>query len=89
MRKRSILALMLAGALMMQSGAALAAEIDISDSEDVTEEIVISDDVDEVFQPVEDVREEQAEESAQAIKVEDSSAQASGKCGDNFCFLLF
>ena len=79
---------MLAGALMMQSGAALAAENDISDSEDVTEEIMISDDVDEVFQPVEDVQEEQAEESAQAITVEDSSAQASGKCGDNLTWIL-
>lgn len=88
MRKRSILALCLAGVLLMQSGAALAAEIDISDSEDVTEEIVISDDVDEVFQPVEDVQEEQAEESAQAITVEDSSAQASGKCGDNLTWIL-
>ena len=88
MRKRSILALCLAGVLLMQSGAALAAEIDISDSEDVTEEIVISDDVDEVFQPVEDVQEEQAEESVQAITVEDSSAQASGKCGENLTWVL-
>ena len=88
MKKRRALALLLVGVLMMQSGAALAAEIDISDSEDVTEEIVISDDVDEVFQPVEDVQEEQAEESAQAIKVEDSSAQASGKCGDNLTWIL-
>ena len=88
MRKRSILALCLAGVLLMQSGAALAAEIDNSDSEDDTEEIVISDDVDEVFQPVEDVQEEQAEESAQAITVEDSSAQASGKCGDNLTWIL-
>ena len=60
MRKRSILALCLAGVLLMQSVAALAAEIDISDSEDVTEEIVISDDVEEGAQPVEDVQEEQA-----------------------------
>ena len=88
MRKRSILALCLAGVLLMQSGAALAAEIDISDSEDVTEEIVISDDVDEVFQPVEDVQEEQAEEFVQAITVEDGSIVDSGTCGDNLTWTL-
>ena len=43
MKTKRLLALMLAGALMMQSGAALAAEIDVVDSEDVTEEIVIDD----------------------------------------------
>ncbi|MCI6830675.1 MAG: fibronectin type III domain-containing protein [Clostridiales bacterium] len=88
MKNKRLLALMLAGVLMMQSGAALAAEIDISDSEDVTEEIVISDDVDEVFQPVEDVQEEQAEEFVQAITVEDGSIVDSGTCGDNLTWTL-
>ncbi|MDO5547627.1 MAG: MBG domain-containing protein [Eubacteriales bacterium] len=77
MKKKRLLALLLAGALAAQSGAALAAEIDISDSEDAAQEFVIGDDEqeEEVVTPAEgEPSEENTEEeiNVQDIEVVDA-----------------
>ena len=95
--KKRVLALLLTGTLFVQSGIALAAEISVDDSaeiEEVTEEIVVSDseDTEETIEPVEaeeaadetqetESEETVAEESVQAITVEDGTVVDSGFCG--------
>ena len=91
MRKRSLVALLLAGALMMQSGAALATDIDIDvGDEEITEEIVIDDgeDTEEVSESTEeetvdrqdpsDIDEDDLEATGtQEITIEDGGETAS------------
>ena len=89
MNKNRLLALLLAAALVTQSGAALAAEIDISDSEGVAEEIIVGDGEKEsitsstvdaqgetVGKPEEVAEDEQEEATAEDEEAAEESAQA-------------
>ena len=90
--KKRLLALLLTGTLLAQSGLALAAEIDIGDiSDEITEEeiVVTEDPVDESAPEVAteetESNENEAEETVQAITVNDD---ITGTCGDNLTWTL-
>ena len=98
--KKRFLALLLTGTLFVQSGIALAAEISVDDSEEITEEIVVIDSEnseEEAVEPTEEAADETqeteseetvAEESVQAIAVEDGTIVDSGTCGENLTWAL-
>ena len=83
--KKRVLALLLAGAFVIQSSAALAAEIDVS--EDVIEEdIVLTEDTEEdsglvVDETAPESEDTTVEDDVQSITVRD--VPTSGKCGEN------
>lgn len=83
--KKRLLALMLAGAFVMQSSAALALELDVS--EDVIEEdIVLTEDTEEepglvLDETAPESEEVTVEDDVQPITVQDTAT--SGKCGTN------
>ena len=83
--KKRVLALLLAGAFVMQSSAALAAELDVS--EDVIEEdIVLTEDTEEdsglvVDETAPESEEVTVEDDVQSITVQDT--ETSGTCGTN------
>ena len=90
--KKRLLALLLTGTLLAQSGLALAAEIDIEDiSDEITEEeiVVTEDPVDasapDVATEETESNENEAEETVQAITVNDD---ITGTCGDNLTWTL-
>ena len=90
--KKRLLALLLTGTLLAQSGLALAAEIDIEDiSDEITEEeiLVTEDPVDasapDVATEETESNENEAEETVQAITVNDD---ITGTCGDNLTWTL-
>ena len=98
--KKRVLALLLTGTLLAQSGIALAAEISVDDSEEITEEIVVIDSENSEEEAVElteeaadetqetESEETVAEESVQAIAVEDGTIVDSGTCGENLTWAL-
>ena len=83
--KKRVLALLLAGAFVMQSSAALAAEIDVSE-DFIEEDIVLTEDTEEdsglvVDETAPESEEVTVEDDVQSITVQDT--ETSGKCGTN------